>query len=57
MKAMTHYNILRVKQKLSYSAFLRSKTIKELWLGQILQTLNMLMRTKQFEETDNMLSC
>ena len=46
IKVITRFNILKMKQKISYSAFMNNITIKELWLQKILETLNILKETK-----------
>ena len=40
------YTILKIRHKISYSAFLEKKTIPELLIGQILTTYRMLQRNK-----------
>lgn len=57
LNTLKRYNILKFKMKLSYCAFLNNKTLKELWLGAMLNTLDAMKRTKQFNGGTSVLNC
>ena len=46
-KVMTKYSIMRVRQKISFMAFLENKTILEIWLVAIKKSMSLLRRSKQ----------
>ena len=50
LKSFTRYKLLRLKMKLSYSAFANNKTLKEFWFEQILKSLNLFTNTNQLKE-------
>ena len=47
-----NYNILRIKQKLGYSSFLKNQTWTELWLRQILKSYQVLSESGQIKKIE-----
>ena len=47
-----NYKIMRIKQKLGYSSFLKNQTWTELWLRQILKSYHVLSETGQIKKIE-----
>ena len=45
-KVFTKYQIMRVRQKISFMAFIENKSILEIWLLTIKKSLSVLKRSK-----------
>lgn len=54
LKVFTKYNMMRVKQKLSFMGLLKNATMLELWFAQIIKSFRFLRDTGQILQDQNL---
>ena len=54
-KTCFNYKLMRFRSKISFTAFIKNKTIPELLIGQILNTYNDLLLLKEIKLTPDLL--
>ena len=54
LKVFTKYNMMRVKQKLSFIGLMKNSTLLEIWFSQIIKSFRFLRDTGQIFKDQNL---